>query len=321
MTALRNAIVAMLALGSAIAPVPAAAQSQPLRIIVGFPPGAGADLISRVVGEKMQASLGRTVIVENRPGGGGILANETVKNAAPDGNTILMTPFATMVAYPYSYSKLSYDPFKDYAPVAHLASFQLAFGIGDAVPAKTLAEYVALAKQDNKYRNFASAAAGSLPHFFGVMFARTAGIEMIHVPYRGTAPALQALVGGEIPAAMVTLADIGELARSGKARVLANSGGARAPSFPNVPTFKESGYDIEGTAWYAMFAPAGTPANLLAPLTKAAADAVKMADVQKRLADMGLEPTGYDAARLAAIMKADYDKWGPPIKASGFKAD
>src|SRR5262249_12158317 len=134
----------------------ARADDKPLHIILGFPAGASSDTVTRLLAEKMRVSLNRPVVVENKPGGGGILANMVVKQAPPDGSTILMTPLATMVAYPYSYSKLDYDPFKDYVPVAHVAAFQLALGVGPDVPAKTLAEYVALAKTGGKYANFAS---------------------------------------------------------------------------------------------------------------------------------------------------------------------
>lgn len=300
---------------------PVWAQDNPLRIILGFPPGAGSDTLTRLLADRMRVSLNRPVVVENKPGGGGILANELVKNARPDGNTILLTPFATMVAYPHSYSRLSYDPFKDYAPLAHVASFQLALGVGANVPAKTVAEYVALAKKGGEYVNYASASAGSLPHFFGVMFARAAGLDLTHVPYRGTAPVLQALVGGEIPAAMLVVADIGGLAQAGKARVLAVSGARRAPGIPDVPTFKESGYDIEGTAWYAIFGPAGLPADLAQRLAQASIDAVRAPDIRAKIEGMGLEPTGLGPQSLAVILRADYDRWGPVIRASGFKAD
>src|SRR5262249_12727354 len=151
----------------------------------------------------------------------------------------------TMVAYPHSYTKLDYDPFADYVPVAHVASFQLALGVGPSVTAKTLSEYVALVKTGKVDANFASAATGSLPHFFGLLFARTAGIELTHVPYKGTASGLQALLGGEIPLAVVPISDLGALQQSGKGRILASSGATRAPQYPNVPTLKESGYDIE----------------------------------------------------------------------------
>ena len=292
-----------------------------MRIVLGYPAGASSDTITRLIAEKMRVSLDRPVVVENKPGAAGIVANLTVKAAAPDGNTLLMTPLANMVAFPHSYAKLDYDPFKDYVPVAHVAAFQIAFGVGAQVPAKTLAEYVALAKKGGTYANFSSPAVGSLPHFFGLLFARTAGLELTHVPYKGTASVLQALMSGEIPAAVLAIADLGALVQSGKGRILATAGATRAPQYPDVPTFKESGYDIEGSAWYALFAPAGTPKDIVDKLSKAAIDAVRQADVRQRIEPLGLEATGYGPNELAKIMKADDAKWGPVIRASGFKAD
>ncbi len=301
---------------------PAAAQDGVLKIVLGFPAGATSDLLSRIVGEHMRTTLGRPVIVENKPGAGGQVANEAVKAAAPDGNTLLMTPVATMAIYPHSFAgKLRYDPFNDFAPVAHLSNFQLGLGVNAAVPAQKLADYVALVKKDQKYGFYASAAPGSIPHFFGVMFGRTAGIELTHVGYKGTAPAIQALAGGEISAISTVAADILTLVRSGKARLLAVSGEKRSGTFPDVPTFRESGYDLIALPWYAMFAPARTPQAQIDKLSAAAIAAVRDPAVRERLEQMGLEPTGLGAAELGRILKADYDKWGPPIRASGFKPD
>ncbi|MBS0538296.1 MAG: ABC transporter substrate-binding protein [Proteobacteria bacterium] len=317
----RRAVLAGAAAAALAGATAARAEGPPLRIVLGYPAGASSDTVTRLIAEKMRVSLDRPVVVENKPGGAGIIANLAVKSAAPDGNTVLMTPLANMVAFPHSYTKLEYDPFKDYVPVAHVAAFQIAFGVGAEVPAKTLAEYVALAKKGGRYANFASAAVGSLPHFFGLMFAKTAGLELTHVPYKGTANVLQALMSGEIPAAVLPIADLGTLAQSGKGRILATAGAKRSPHYPDVPTFKESGYDIEGSAWYALFAPAGTPQAIVDKIAAAAVDAVKQPDVKARIDPIGLEATGYGPAELAKIMKEDDAKWGPVIKASGFKAD
>jgi tripartite-type tricarboxylate transporter receptor subunit TctC len=232
-----------------------------------------------------------------------------------------MTPVATMSIYPHSYAKLRYDPFNDFAPLAHLANFQLALGVSAKLQAATLADYVALVKKDPHAGYYASAAAGSIPHFFGVMFARAADITMTHVPYKGTAQVLQALAAGEIAAATTLAADIGALARAGKARILATTGAKRSPAFPDVPTFREAGYDIEGSGWYGLFAPAATPGAIVARLSTAAIDAMRAATVRSRLESLGVEPTGLGPRELAAIMKRDYDRWGPVIKASGFKAE
>ena len=297
----------------------AAAQDGSVRMVLGFPAGATSDILSRLVADNMRKTLGQPVIVENKPGAGGRVANETVKAARPDGTTLLMTPVATMSIFPHSFGNLRYDPFKDFAPVAHLSDFQLSLGVGAQVPAKSLKEYVALVKKDPKMGFYASAAAGSIPHFLGVMFARTAGIELTHVPYKGTANVMQALASGEIAAATTLAADIGALVKGGKARLLAVSGATRDPAFPDVPTFREQGYDMEGTGWYGLFAPAGTPQATIDRLSRAAMAAIKDAGVNQKMLAIGLQPTGYGPAELARIMKADYDKWGPVIRASGFK--
>ena len=297
----------------------AGAQAGSVRMVLGFPAGATSDILSRLVADNMRQTLGQPVIVENKPGAGGRIANETVKAATPDGTTLLMTPVATMSIFPHSFGNLRYDPFTDFAPLAHLSDFQLGLGVAASVPATTLAEYVALVKKEPQMRFYASAAAGSIPHFLGVMFARTAGIELTHVPYKGTAAVMQAIAGNEIAAITTVAADIGTLARSGKARMLAVSGDKRAAAFPEVPTFKEQGYDMSATAWYALFAPAKTPPAVRERLSKAAIAAIKDPAIQARLVQMGLEPTGHGPAELARIMKLDYDKWGPVIRASGFK--
>jgi len=299
----------------------AAAQDGTIKIIVGYPAGATSDALTRVLGEAMAQRLKQTVIVENKTGAGGRIANELVKAAAPDGTTLLMTPVATMSIFPHSFpGELKYDPFKDFAPVAHLTNFQLGLGVASSVPAKTLAEYVAWVKADPDKRNFyGSAAAGSLPHFFGVMFAKPAGLKLTHVPYRGTAAAMQALAGGEISALSTVAADIQSLVQADRARLLAVAGEKRSANFPDVPTFREQGYDLVANPWYALFAPAGTAPAIVQRLAKAAMESVNDPAVHKRLVDMGLEPTGYAPDKLGAIMKADFDRWGPVIRESGFK--
>ena len=300
---------------------PSLAQDKTLRIVVGYPPGASSDLLTRLLAERMRPLLGgQTIIVENKAGGGGIVGNETVKAAPPDGSTLLLTPIATMAAFPHSHgANLRYDPFKDFEPVAHLTNFQLSLLLNSDLPAKNVAEYIALVKKDPRLGDYASAAAGSLPHYFGVLFSKAAGIEMTHIPYNGTGPALQALAGGEVKAAMFVLADALTLVRSGKARVVAVSGSVRSGLAPEVPTFKELGYSIEGNGWFALFAPAKTPKDVIDRYARATIEVIRAPDMKQRLEQMGLEPTGLGPGELGAILKADYDKWGPVIRASGFK--
>ncbi|HEX5478009.1 MAG TPA: tripartite tricarboxylate transporter substrate-binding protein [Burkholderiales bacterium] len=300
--------------------LPAAAEEGVLRIVLGYPAGATSDILSRLLADKLHASLGRPVVVENKVGAGGRIANDTVKAAAADGNTLLLTPVASMAIFPHSYAgRLRYDPFKDFVPVAHLSNFQLGFGVGAAVPAKTLAEYVAAVKKDPKLGFYASAAPGSIPHFFGVMFARAAGIELTHVPYKGTAHALQGLAGGQVSAVSTVAADIGTLVTAGKARLLAVSGEKRMSIFPDVPTFREAGYDLVALPWYALFARTGTPQADIDKYSKAAIAAMHEPVLRARLEKMGLEPTGLGPQELAKILKHDYEQWGPVIRASGFK--
>ena len=304
-------------------PVPAQQPTNTIRIVVGYPAGATSDALTRVLAEQMSKTLQQTVIVENKAGAGGRIGNETVKAAPADGGTLLMTPVATMSIFPHSYAgQLRYDPFKDFVPVAHLTNFQLGLAVNAQVPAKTLAEYVAWVKADPaKYGFYASAATGSLPHFFGVMFGKAAGIQLTHVPYKGTAPAMQALAAGEVAALSTVVADIKSVVDAGKARILAVAGDKRDPSAPDVPTFREQGYDLVAQPWYALFAPAGTPPAVIDRLSKAAIAAVQDPATHKRLVEMNLEPTGYGPERLAQIMKDDYERWGPIIRASGFKPE
>ena len=296
------------------------AQNNAIKIIVGYPPGATSDILTRILADGMSKRLNQPVVVENRAGAGGQLGNLAVKSATADGTTLLMTPVATMSIFPHSYAgQLKYDPFKDFAPVAHLTNFQIGFGLSNKVPASNLKEYIDWIKSaPSQNAFFGSAAPGSLPHFLGVLFGQSAGIKLEHVSYRGTAPAMQALAAGEIPALSTVAADIQSLVDAKRARLIAVAGEKRSPMFPDVPTFKEQGIELVASPWYALFAPAGTPQDVIQKLSKAASATIQDPVVHKKLLDMELEPTGYGPDRLAQIMKADYEKWGPPIRASGF---
>ena len=310
--------IAAAAIALALA-LPAAAQDGTIRILVGFPAGASLDSMTRLVAEKMRGSLGQPVVVENRPGAAGQIAMTAVKNAAPDGLTIVMTPLVTVVTAPHVFPNLPYDAFADFAPVAHAADFLFAFGMGPATPARTLQEYAALVKQDAKYGNYASAGTGSLPHFFSLLFSEKAGLKMNHIGYKGTAPALIDLLGGQIAAFMGTVSDVAPQHKAGKVVAVATSGAQRSRHLPDVPTFKELGFNIEGAGWYAAYAPAKTPQHVVDRLAKAIILGVSAPDVREKLDNFGMEPTGFGPAELARIHKRDYDQWGPVIKASGFK--
>ena len=307
----------VLLLGFALA-LPAGAQERTVKFLVGFPAGASLDTMTRLIAERMRVTLNQPVVVENRPGAAGQIAMTGVKNAAPDGLTLVMTPLVTVVTAPHVQS-LPYDPFADFAPVSHAADFLFAFGVNAQVPAATLGEYVALAKREPKFANYSSAAPGSLPHFFSLLFADKAGAPLNHIGYKGSAQAMADLLGGQIAAFMGVTSDLAPQHRAGKVRVLATSGPKRSRDLPDVPTFRELGYPIEGAGWYAAYAPAKTPKDAVDRLSAAIAEAIRAPEVNQKLVAMGLEPTGTGAADLARIHRADYEKWGPVIKASGFK--
>ena len=306
------------ALAAALLSGSAAAQQGTIKFLVGFPAGASLDALTRMVADKMQTALGQNVIVENRTGAAGQIAMGALKSSPADGSVLVMTPLVTVVTAPHI-QQLPYDPFKDFAPVAHAANFLFAFAMGPATPAKSLKEYVGLVKQDAKYANYASAATGSLPHFFSLLFAEKAGLKLNHIGYRGTAAAMTDLLGGQIAAFMGTVADVAPQHKAGKVVAVATSGATRSKHLPDVPTFRELGYDIEGGGWYAAYAPAGTPAPVIDRLSKAIIAALHEPDVRQRLDNYGMEPTGLPPAELARIHKRDYEQWGPVIKASGFK--
>ena len=308
------ALAAMLA-----APPLAQAQDQAVRIVFPFTAGGSGDALARLIGDKLAAALGRPVVVDNRTGAAGRIGVVAVKNAAPDGGTLLITPIAPVAVMQHVYPNLEYDPFKDLAPVSQLATFDFAVGVGSHVPAQSVKELVAWVKADPSRAAFGSPAAGALPHFFGVLFGRAAGLELRHVAYRGSAAAVSDLVSGHVPMVFTTLSDLLEQHKAGRVRILAVSGAARSPFLPAAPTFRESGFDIEGSAWYAAFAPAGTPAAVIERYSRIMADAVRSPDVKDKLLGFGLQPTGTAAAELAKIQRADSDRWAPAVKASGFK--
>ena len=309
-------LVAVIALAAAHC---ASAQA-PLKLIVGFPPGATSDSLTRAIAEGMRPHVDHPIVVENRPGGGGLAAALFVKAASPDGNTLLMAPLGTMLQ-PHSIRAAQFNPLTDFAAVTQISTFDIAFAVGPTVPAKSMQEYVALVKKDAKRGDFASAAAGSLPHFFALMFARSAGIELTHIPYRGTAPAITAAISGEVGLLSTTSADIGAQVKGGRLRALAVSSAQRSAVLPDTPTLKELGYNIEGSAWYGFFAPAATAPDLVRKVNAALVAAIKNPATAEHMRSLGVEPTGTTSERMAATLKNDYERWGAVIKASGFKGD
>jgi tripartite-type tricarboxylate transporter receptor subunit TctC len=294
---------------------------QPIKIIFPFAAGGSGDALSRLIGEKMQAALGRPVIVEDRTGAAGRLGVAAVKAAAPDGYTLLLTPVAPISIYPLVYPKLDYDPFNDFAPISQLGTFDFGLAVGQQIEAKTLKQLVDWLKANPNKANFAIPAAGSLPHFLGAMFGRAAKLDLHHVPYRGSAAALADVVAGHVPMIVTTTADLVQMAKAGRVRVLATSDKQRSTFLPDVPTFREAGFDLVATGWYGMFAPAKTPPDVIARYNKVIVDAVRSSDVKDRMLAFGLQPTGTTAAEFTHTVKADSENWAPAVKASGFSPE
>ena len=316
--------IALLAAAATVAP-PAHAQDKidkPIRILVGFAPGGTADIIARVVAEKMATTVGQPVIVENKPGAIGRIVADAVKAAAPDGTTIMVMPIGPMAVVPHVYKDITYDPIKDFTPVALGATFQFAIAAGPASGAKNWSEFAAWAKANPTKAGYATSGAGSLPHFFGVLLGRGIGVEMVHVPYKGSAAYLNDLVGGQVPAAIDAIADLTKLHRAGKVKVLASSGATRSTALPDVPTFGELGVKgVEAMGWFGFFAPAKTPKPIVDALNAAINKALRSPDVAEKLSKLGMDPATGTPEQFAAIVVNDYNKWGPIVKASGFKPD
>ena len=301
-----------------------AARSQrgepPMRIIFPFAAGGSGDALARLLAEHMRLGLDRPVIVENKTGAAGRIGVQAVKNAPPDGQTILLTPIAPVAIYQHVYDPLGYDPVADLQPLAQVATFEFALAVGPQVPAKTLRELVAWLSANPGAANYGTPAAGTLPHFFAVSFGRASGLDLRHVGYRGSANALTDLVAGQISMLFTTTSDLLEMHKAGRIQILATSDLQRSPLVPDIPTFKEEGYDIQGTSWYAMYAPAGTPAEIVTRLNKVIVDALRRGEVQERLLVLGLYATGTSPEELAKIQRIDSALWAPAIKASGFTA-
>jgi len=319
MASMLKALLLSLALlaGSAMAQV-----DKPVRLLVGFAPGGSADMAGRLLAERLRDELKQHVAVDNKPGAGGRIAAELLKNAPPDGSTIMIAPIVVPVLAPLVFSRLNYDPQTDFAPVAAVANFQLGLSVNAAHPARSLSELLAWWKAHPAQANFGTPGPGSLPHFFGVMIASGIGLDLVHVPFNGGGPLMTALIGNQVSSAIDTMVDQIELQRAGKIRILASAGAQRAALLPEVPTFAESGLKgLQGSSWFAIYAPARTPEVTLRQLNAAINRALSNPELRERYAKLGLEPTGGTQADLVAIVKRDTERWAPVVKASGFRGD
>lgn len=320
---------ALVALAGALAGFTSAGQAQPdfpskpIRVLIGVPAGGTQDVLTRAIADAVRSSLG-PVILDNRGGAAGRIAVELVKNAEPDGHTLLLGTAGMMTMFPNAYKNLSYDPLRDFAPIVNAASFELAMVVHKDVPANTVQEFVAWARtqgaQGGKL-SFASYGAGTPSHFLGEMLNRAAGLQMLHVPYRGSTPARQDVMGGTVPLYFDTVGGAITMLPSGRIKVLATSGAKRSPPMPAIPTFVELGYkDIIAAAWFSFYAPVKTPKPVLDKLRAEFARAVNSREVRQQLLLNGMYPVGDGPEALQKTMREDTERWGKIMKATNFAA-
>ncbi len=291
----------------------------PIKIVVPYPAGGGSDVVARLIADKMKDSLGQTVIVENKPGAGGRIGTEYAKGQPADGTTLLVVNPALFVVAPAVYSKLAYDPEADFAPVSLIQIYQFCASVPPSSPIKDVKGLIEWIKQNPNQANYGSPAAGSLPHFFGLMIGKAAGVEMVHSSYNGSGPLVTALIGNQIPIG-VDAYDAQSAYHPDKIRILATAGATRKK--PDIPTFKEQGFpEIEGVGWNAIVAPGKTPKPVIDKLSAAIVKAVKSPDVAEKIQGLGSDPVGTTPEECAAVFKKDRERWVPIIKASGFKAE
>jgi len=291
----------------------------PIKIIVPYTAGGSSDIVGRLIADKLKDILGQTVIVENKPGAGGRIGTEYAKGQPADGSSMLVMNPALFVVSPLVYSKLPYDPDNDFKPVSQVQVYQFVLSVPASSPIKDVKGLMEWIKKNPQQANYGSPAAGSLPHFFGLMVGKYAGVEMVHVSYNGSGPLITALIGGQIPMGVDTY-DAQSQYHPDKIRILATAGTSR--KHPDIPTFKELGYkDIEGVGWNGIVVPSKTPQAVIDKLSQAIVKAIKMPDVTQKLQQLGADATGTIAEEFARIIKQDREKWGPIIKASGFKAE
>ncbi|UUX95964.1 Bug family tripartite tricarboxylate transporter substrate binding protein [Aquabacterium sp. J223] len=294
------------------------------RIVVGFPAGGTADTMCRRLAERLQPGYAKSVLVENRTGAGAKLAVQAMKTLPPDGSAMLLSPMSMLCIYPHTYKNLGYDPVADLTPVSLSTTFEFGFCVGPAVPAsvRNLRDFLAWAKANPEKANFASPAAGSVPHFIGVLLGRAADAQLTHVGYRGTGPAMMDLIGGQLAAVSGLIGDINAQMSSGRVRFLGVSGAQRSRFAPDVPTYAEQGFkDIVFGEWYAIYLPPGARPEVVRRLNTALVTALASPELAQAVSLMALEPASSTPAELQARIQAETERWGPIVRSIGFSAD
>ena len=297
--------------------------AKPIKVLIGVPAGGTQDVLTRAIADAVRNSLG-PIVIDNRGGAAGRIAVDVVKNAEPDGHTLLLGTAGMMTMFPNAYKNLSYDPVKDFVPIVNAASFELAMVVNKDVPANTVAEFIAWAKTqgpNGSKVSFASYGAGTPSHFLGEMLNRSTGLQMVHVAYRGSTPARQDVMGGTVPLYFDTVGGAITMLPSGRVKVLATSGAKRSPPMPAVPSFTELGFpDVVASAWFSYYAPAKTPKPVVDKLRAEFAKAVNSREVRQQLIINGMYPVGDGPEQLLKTMREDTERWGKIMKATNFVA-
>jgi len=293
---------------------------RPIRLVVTVPPGGAADFIARLVGAKLAEGLGQPVLIENRAGASGTIAAEAVATSAPDGYTLLQNSITTHGIGPQLFAQLPYDPVKDFAPVSGLALLPLVMTVNAQVPAMTAQEVIKLSQR--RPLNFASSGNGGAPHMAAELFKSVTGAQLVHVPYKGSGPAVADLVAGRVEIMFDAAPSLIQQIRAGRLRVLGAASADRNPLLPNVPTFAELGYPkVNVSLWYGVLAPAGTPRAVINKLNSEVGKALAAADVKEKLRAQGAEPMSGSPEAFASFMREEMAKWAPVVKQAGVKAE
>jgi tripartite-type tricarboxylate transporter receptor subunit TctC len=296
--------------------------SKPVRLIVPFAAGGTGDVLGRLLASKMSEGLGQPVVLEFKPGAGTTLGTDLTAKSPPDGYTILLSASTTMSINASLYRKLPYDTLKDLAPVSLVASIPNMLVANLALPANTVHELIALAKASPGKLNYASPGSGTTPHLAGELFKTSAGINLVHVPYKGAGPAIVDVLGGHVPMLFDNIPSVQPQVTSGKMKAIAVTSAKRSPAMPNVPTFAEAGFtDFEANSWWAILAPAGTPKEIIARLNAEVVKAVNNPGIRERFLGLGAEPAPSTPEECAAHIKAEVGKWAVIVKVSGARVD
>ncbi len=296
--------------------------TRPLRVVVFLPPGGAADVLARVMGQKLGDVLGQTVVIDNRPGSGGVIGTNVVAKAAPDGYTLLHSGITTHGIGPHIYTNLPYDPVKDFTPIILAATMPVFLMSHTQVPVKTVSDVVALAKAKPNTVSWGSPGTGSAPHMVGELFKIVTAIPSQHIPYKGSGTGAPALAAGEIPIFFDAVAGHQAFIRSGRVRALAVTSAARVSAYPDVPTMKEAGFArIDGLVWYGLQAPAGTPKHIIAKLNTESNRVLAMQEVKDKLTAVSIEAAGGTPEEFSKFIRAELDRWGPVVKAAGVKVN